>query len=306
MDALRSAIQPITHNLPAPIRDLGVSIVGEKCYNSILLDVNLEDIDCIKLGISKGLGIGIIAVSSIVKVPQIIKLLQSKSASGVSFLSYVLETAAYLISLAYNIRNGFPFSTFGETALIVGQNVIISVLVLNYSGRAAAAAAFVTILAASIAALFSENIVDMNTLSYLQAGAGVLGVASKLPQILAIYQQGGTGQLSAFAVSKLQIKILQFSILICDQVFNYLAGSLSRIFTTLQEVDDKLILYGFVSGFVLNLVLALQMVYYWNAPSEKAKGKLKLTEAPVKETPFSPVATSSAVPKKSPTTRRRG
>ena len=44
------------------------------------------------------------------------------------------------------------------------------------------------------------------------------------------------------------------------QVFNYLFGSLTRIYTTLQEVDDKLILAGFVGGFVLNLVLAAQMV----------------------------------------------
>lgn len=201
MDALRSAIQPITHNLPAPIRDLGVSIVGETCYSSLLLDVNLEDADCIKLAVSKGLGIGIIAASSIVKVPQILKLLNSRSADGVSFLSYLLETTAYIISLAYNIRNGFPFSTFGETALIVGQNVVISVLVLNFSGRAGLAAVFVAALAGAFAALFAENVVDMQTLSYLQAGAGVLGVASKVPQILAIFQQGGTGQLSAFAVS---------------------------------------------------------------------------------------------------------
>lgn len=85
------------------------------------------------------------------------------------------------------------------------------------------------------------------------------------------------------------------------QVFNYLAGSLSRIFTTLQEVDDKLILYGYVAGFSLNLVLALQMLYYWNAPSAKAKGKQR--EAPVE----APSATSTATPsKKGPTTRRRG
>lgn len=58
-----------------------------------------------------------------------------------------------------------------------------------------------------------------------------------------------------------------------QQVFNYLFGSATRIFTTLQEVDDKLILYGFVAGFVLNAVLAAQMVYYWNAPSAKVKGK---------------------------------
>lgn len=44
------------------------------------------------------------------------------------------------------------------------------------------------------------------------------------------------------------------------QVFNYLFGSLTRIYTTLQEVDDRLILYGFVGGFVMNVVLAAQMV----------------------------------------------
>lgn len=201
MDALKSAIQPITHNLPAPIRDLGVSILGDTCYKSLLLDVNIEDADCLKLAVSKALGIGIIAASSIVKVPQILKLLNSKSAEGVSFLSYLLETTSYIISLAYNVRNGFPFSTFGETALIVGQNVIISVLVLNYSGRASLAAVFVAALAGTVAALFTESVVDSQVLSYLQAGAGVLGVASKLPQILTIFSQGGTGQLSAFAVS---------------------------------------------------------------------------------------------------------
>ncbi|MDA4132983.1 MAG: PQ-loop repeat-containing protein, partial [Thaumarchaeota archaeon] len=174
MDAIRSALQPITHALPGPIRDLGVSIIGEKCYQSLLLDINPEDTECVKLGVSKGLGIGIIAASSVVKVPQIVKLVQSRSAAGVSFLSYLLETSSYLISLAYNVRNGFPFSTFGETALILGQNVIITVLVLNYSGKAGYAALLVAALAAGVAALFTETVLDMKTLSYLQAGAGVL------------------------------------------------------------------------------------------------------------------------------------
>ncbi|KAM3555711.1 hypothetical protein MY1884_005454 [Beauveria asiatica] len=300
MDALRSALQPITHNLPGPIRDLGVSIVGEECYKAILLDVDLENTACLKLGVSKGLGIGIIGASSIVKVPQILKLVSARSADGVSFLSYVLETSAYLITLAYNFRNGFPFSTYGETALILAQNVVISVLLLSYSNRAALAAVFVAVLGGAAGALFTDGVLDLKLLSYLQAGAGVLGVASKLPQILAIALQGGTGQLSAFTV------------------FNYLAGSLSRIFTTLQEVDDKLILYGFISGFVLNAILAAQMIYYWNTPSEKARGKRKaapvkaapVKAAPAKAAPAKAVpaeANSSATPtKKSPTTRRRG
>lgn len=98
------------------------------------------------------------------------------------------------------------------------------------------------------------------------------------------------------------------------QVFNYLAGSFARIFTTFQEVDDKLILYGFVAGFVLNCVLAAQMVYYWNAPSAKALGKRKEKVSAAAATKSSPgekgaaaaSASGAAAPKKAPTTRRRG
>ncbi|KAG9244668.1 hypothetical protein BJ878DRAFT_505162 [Calycina marina] len=288
MESVRSLFQPITHKLPVPIRDLGVSIIGETCYKSLLLDINPEDTECLKLAVSKGLGIGIIGASSIVKVPQLIKLVKSKSAAGVSFLSYLLETAAYLIGLAYNFRQENPISTYGETGLILAQNMVIATLVLNYSGKSTSAALFIATLAAVAYSLFNSNLVPMANLQYLQAGAGVLGVASKLPQILAIYQQGGTGQLSAFAV------------------FNYLAGSLSRIFTTLQEVDDKLILYGFIAGFALNAVLASQMVYYWNGPSAKSLGKQK-EKLPVAQFASS-TSSSTASPKaKQPASlRRRG
>jgi mannose-P-dolichol utilization defect protein 1 len=201
MEAVRSVLQPVTQNLPAPIHDLGVSILGEACYKTLLIDIDPTATECIKLAISKGLGIGIIATSSIVKVPQILKLINSKSSSGISFLSYVLETSSYLISLAYNFRQGFPFSTYGETALILVQNVVITVLVLQYSGKATMAGLFVAALAAGAATLFSKDILDMKALSYLQAGAGLLSVSSKLPQILTVFQEGTTGQLSAFAVS---------------------------------------------------------------------------------------------------------
>lgn len=198
--ALQPILQPITHNLPAPIRDFGVSLLGDQCYANLVLDIDVTDAECLKLAVSKALGIGIVAASSIVKVPQILNLVRSRSSSGVSFLSYLLETTSYLISLAYNFRNEFPFSTYGETACILVQNVVITVLVLNYSGKAGLAAVFVAALAASAASLFMDGVLDMGTLGYLQAGAGTLGVASKLPQILAIWQEGGTGQLSAFTV----------------------------------------------------------------------------------------------------------
>ena len=257
LDPLKPYLAPITHNLPAPINDLAISLLGEKCHSALLLDIDFSSHpECVSLAISKALGIGIITAASVVKVPQIIKLLKSKSSEGLSFTSYFLETASFVITLAYNIRNGFPFSTFGETAFIAIQDVVISVLILVYSGETVGAGAFVAAAGAAAYALLSSNslITDAQMVT-LQAGAGGLSIASKVPQILAIWQQGGTGQLSAFAV------------------FNYLIGSLTRIYTTLQEVDDVLILYGFIAGFALNAVLAAQVLYYWNSPTTAGHAK---------------------------------
>lgn len=199
--ALQPVLQPITHNLPAPIRDFGASLLGEQCYAHLVLDIDVTDAACLKLAVSKALGLGIVAASSVVKVPQVLNLVRARSAAGVSFLAYLLETTSYLVSLAYNARRGFPFSTYGETACILAQNVVITVLVLQYSGRAGAAALLVAALAAGAATLFLDGVLDLAALGYLQAGAGALGVASKLPQIVAVWQEGGTGQLSAFTVS---------------------------------------------------------------------------------------------------------
>lgn len=201
MDALRSAIQPITHNLPQPIAEVGISLLGPTCYKTLIHNVDFSATSCVKLAVSKGLGIGIIGASSIVKVPQLLKLLNSQSSEGLSFLSYLLESSAYLISLSYNVRHGFPFSTYGETALILVQNIAIASLVLKYSGNGVGIAGWIGGLVAGGAALFNENWVGEERLSLLQATAGVLGVAAKVPQILTIWTEGGTGQLSAFAVS---------------------------------------------------------------------------------------------------------
>lgn len=209
MDALGSAIRPvlspITKNLPKPIADLGESLLGPVCYQTLLHDIDLTKTECVKLAISKGLGVGIIGASSIVKIPQLLKLLNSQSAEGLSFLSYVLESGAYLISLSYNVRHGFPFSTYGETALILIQNIAIASLVLNYSGRQPAVAAWIAGLAGAGYLLFNENQVNEANLSLAMSAAGVLGVAAKVPQILTIWSEGGTGQLSAFAVRQLPV-----------------------------------------------------------------------------------------------------
>jgi uncharacterized protein with PQ loop repeat len=89
------------------------SLVGISCAKS-LVALDYENLPCIKLAISKLLGLGIIFGSSILKVPQILKIVKLKSAQGISLTSYVLETVGFMIALAYNYRQENPFSTYGE------------------------------------------------------------------------------------------------------------------------------------------------------------------------------------------------
>lgn len=127
------------------------------------------------------------------------------------------------MNLSYSARKRFPFSTYGETALIAVQDVVIASLVLifgNGSGSVSApknrdksnssnnnnqgvmaAGAFVAGVASLAAGLTSEGVVGLEGLKYAQMVAGGVGVLGKVPQIWAVWREGGTGVLSAFAVS---------------------------------------------------------------------------------------------------------
>ncbi|KAL7272196.1 hypothetical protein RUND412_005024 [Rhizina undulata] len=274
---LRPYITPYTSTLPPIIAGPLSELLTPTCYAHLITNFDpLSSPSCTSLAISKAIGIGIITLSTIIKLPQLLKLLSSGSSKGLSFASYALETSAYLITLAYNFRAGNPFSTYGEMAMIVVQNIIIGALILHFSKKDFAAAAWVAGVAAVIYVLGGggsdgAGLLDAKMLGTLQAATIPLGLASKFPQIWTVTKNKSTGQLSAFAV------------------FNYLAGSLARVFTTLAEVNDPLILTGFLCGAFLNFVLAAQMLWFWNAgakpaaaagkskkhftPNSKAKGK---------------------------------
>ena len=65
------------------------------------------------------------------------------------------------------------------------------------------------------------------------------------------FKNKSTGQLSAATT------FLQF------------AGTAARVFTTLQEVDDRMVLLGFLAGLGLNSLLFLQMICYWKSERPK-------------------------------------
>lgn len=237
--------------LPDIIRYPAIQVLGNKCYTSLVEELNVSDVDCLKLFLSKGLGIGIVLGGALAKLPQIIKIISAQSARGLSFESYVLETCAMGITFAYNLRQGNPFSTYGEVAFLTLQNIIISLLILSYAKRTndLITSVLVTIVAAYC--LGQPWIVSDSNLAFLQALSIPISLLSKIPQIITNYQNGSTGQLSAFAV------------------FGFALGSVARIFTTLTEVDDLIILSGFILASLFNIVLSAQMIMYWNVDKDK-------------------------------------
>ncbi|KAI9293990.1 mannose-P-dolichol utilization defect 1 protein [Neoconidiobolus thromboides FSU 785] len=243
--------------LPLFVKELATTILGEAyCYEEIVERLNFKNVDCLKLGLSKGLGLVIVAGGCIVKIPQIIKIIKAKSAKGISLLSYILETFSYIISIVYNLRSENPFSTWGETLAITFQNAFILLLILYYNGSLFTASILLAAAAIFYTTLNNPTIVDSELLQLLQACTIPVVLISRIPQIISNYKNGHTGHLSAFAI------------------FNYFFGTLARVFTTIQEVDDKIILTSYLLALFLNTVLAGQMTYYWNAkPVAETKKK---------------------------------
>lgn len=90
-------------------------------------------------------------------MPQILKIVSSKSARGLSLPAFVrdlhsirvrkanddflqaLDALACGFALAYAARNHFPFSTYGENFFLTVQNVIITLLIVWYAAGHTAA-----------------------------------------------------------------------------------------------------------------------------------------------------------------------
>lgn len=273
---LQSTLQKVTQNLPSFIVLPGQMILGNDCYTSLIYNVSPTTF-CLRLALSKGLGIGIIIFGSILKIPQIVTIVQHSSAWGISLLMYSLEVVAYDISLAYAFRKRLPFSTYGENASLTVQNMVITLLIIWYGteekGQKRKGGLLVSssnrtkgqhdtsssdridpmvmkrVFLAGILMLLSTVFLFVlcppNFLSVLQGFSIPISLLSKFPQIVELKRNQKCGHLSGIVV------------------FAQLAGTLARVFTTVTETGDWLLGIGFGLASVLNTVIAVQYIYYW-------------------------------------------
>ncbi|KAI9250761.1 hypothetical protein BY458DRAFT_524241 [Sporodiniella umbellata] len=235
---------------PALINQPAIKLLGKVCYESLFENLEWRNVSCLKLALSKALGLGIVVGGAIVKIPQIITIVKDRSAQGLSLASFVMETSAYEIILMYNARLNNPFSTYGEVLFMTIQNILISLLIPYYGSRRYSFMG--ALLAYFLLGMILLRSIPPWLMSLLYALQIPIGLASKVPQIRANYLNQSTGQLSVFAV------------------LNYFAGTTARAFTTWTELDDPVMLGGNLLASVLNGILVLQLIIYWKAPVSKA------------------------------------
>lgn len=203
------------------------------------------------------MGYAIIAGSVLVKVPQIFKILSNKSAAGINILSVFLEILAITLNLSYVFVKGFPFSAWGDVSFLAIQTAIIAILVLHYNGSKVGVFAFIVIYL-GLSYTLMGGLTSVDVLWSLQALNIPILIAGKMSQAFTNYSNGHTGQLSAVTC------------------FMLLFGSMARIFTSLQETGDGIIILTYCISTLANGVIVLQLLYYWNAsPTKSTKTAVK-------------------------------
>ncbi|KAM9833924.1 mannose-P-dolichol utilization defect 1 protein-like isoform 2-T2 [Syngnathus typhle] len=234
-------------SLPDPFEGLLLEyLLPPSCSDAFFRRFKFTDGPCLKILLSKCLGTVIILGSMFVKLPQIVKVIGAKNAEGVSFLSVLGELLAITGSLAYSVAYSFPFSAWGEALFVMLQTVVIGFLIQYYSGRTGRGVLFVLLYLGVLSFLLTP-LAPATVLTAMQASNMPAIIVSRVIQAATNFRNGHTGQLSALTV------IILF------------AGSLARIFTSVQETGDTLLVVTYVVSVACNGLVVAQVLYYWKS-----------------------------------------
>ena len=231
-------------------------VFREDCFESFFQRFDFaSDPTCVKFTFSKALGYTIVLGATIYKVPQIQKLLSSKSAKGLSRVSYYFETIGFIQTLGLSLHMSLDFSVYGDTILIIAQNSVVILLIWQYSEGVSIVekAAVGALLSGYLVVLVQDTMVTDEIWAVIQSFAIAMVILSRAPQIATIFSEGSTGALSLVTV------------------FLGWAGSLSRLATVLIESDDFKYRLQFICSAVLNSIIVLQFACYWNAGASAEK-----------------------------------
>ncbi|KAH7711493.1 PQ loop repeat family protein [Aphelenchoides avenae] len=228
-------------------------VFPKNCFEELLIKFNVFHQECVPMVTSRLLGLAITGGSMFVLIPQILKVFAAKSGVGISLAAQLLALVAAGATSAYSYEKGFVFSQWGDSLFMTLQTMVLIMQILHYGGSTAYAFAFMAC-CWSLSMAVAYHHVPIGVLTTLQAAVIPIVIASKGIQIAENWRNKSTGQLSLISVS------MQFG------------GCLARVFTSIQETGDELVIASFVIAGLLNGIIFAQIFLYWdNAPQRRKK-----------------------------------
>ncbi|KAF2897883.1 hypothetical protein ILUMI_08292 [Ignelater luminosus] len=225
------------------------NILTPECYHKYFTLNEFFDGNCLKILLSKLTGLAVMIAAFPAKVPQIVKIYENKSGEGISLPSVTLELVAYAVYMSYSYSKDYPFHQWGEVLFLMIQTLAIAVLCLYYAGATELAAAYAVLY--STYCVIMMEVVPTELLWTMQSLNILVFTVAKGLQIHTNYENGHTGQLSEITLGLL------------------FTGSLGRIFTSIQETGDFIVILANLLSCAANAILIGQIWYYWDVTKEK-------------------------------------
>ncbi|KAK2660229.1 hypothetical protein Ddye_006762 [Dipteronia dyeriana] len=226
------------------------------CAIGSLRNGKFPEKDCLLPLFSKVLGYCIVAASTTVKLPQILKILKHGSVRGLSMVAFEMEVVGYTIALAYCLHKGLPFSAYGELAFLLIQGIILVAIIYYYSQPVGTLTWIRALLYCAIAPTILAGQMDPMLFEALYASQHAIFFCARVPQMWANFKNKSTGELS---------------FLTC---FMNSAGSIVRVFTSIQEKAPSSVILGSVIGIITNGTILSQIIIY-QKPQVKKDKKVK-------------------------------
>ncbi|KAJ8763265.1 hypothetical protein K2173_026166 [Erythroxylum novogranatense] len=223
------------------------------CAIGSLREGKFPDKDCLLPLISRLLGYCIVAASTTVKLPQILKILKHRSVRGLSVVSFELEVVGYTIALAYCLHKGLPFSAYGELAFLLVQAIILVSIIYYFSQPLGAMTWIRPLLYSAVAPTILAGQINPVLFEALYASQHAIFLFARIPQIWENSSNKSTGELS---------------FLTCLMNF---AGSIVRVFTSMQEKAPTSVIMGSALGAITNGTILSQIVWYQKPEAKKEK-----------------------------------
>jgi mannose-P-dolichol utilization defect protein 1 len=181
--------------------------------------------------------------ATLVKFPQIIKIIKAQSAKGLVAMSYYTECLMNSISFCYHTHIGTPFNVFGDSLFLLLQSAITISLIWEYRTDISLKEKIFagTLIVSFIAYLFTDAYVPEFMWTCVMNCQFLMITYARLPQIISNFKHSSTGQLSFVTC------------------FLSFIGTVIRAFTVYKEARSRLVYFATGLQLIYSTTLVIQM-----------------------------------------------